>query len=343
MFFLLSVFVSFLLGESNPSITYTYNGAQRTGYIVVDQEWRSTATADVDYASIGVNASGSSLSQVLVSPSGAIGSRLYLLDSTKSSYELFKLVGNVEFSYDVDMTDLPCGMNAALYTIEMNPKGLSNDAQLGTGYCDAQFLGMVNGQQVSGCAELDIWEANREATVFTTHPCTFTGQSTKGSGSCQSDGCGFNAYRYGARDFYGPGSSFTLDTTQKFTVVTQFIGNPLTEIKRHYVQGGKVIPNANPLVYNTANYDSITDAFCKTAGHNPDTNTNIAAMGTSLARGHVLSFSLWDSNDGMGWLDASEYGPCPGGTADSAATLEKNHPGAHVVWSNIKFGPISTN
>lgn len=37
--------------------------------------------------------------------------------------------------------------------------------------------------------------------------------------------------------FYGAG--LTVDTSKVFTVVTQFIGDPLTEIKRFYVQGVK--------------------------------------------------------------------------------------------------------
>lgn len=41
-----------------------------------------------------------------------------------------------------------------------------------------------------------------------------------------------NPYRLGDKDFYGP--SKTLNTNYKFTVVTQFIGNPIQQIKRFY-------------------------------------------------------------------------------------------------------------
>ncbi len=40
------------------------------------------------------------------------------------------------------------------------------------------------------------------------------------SGLCDKDGCGYNSYRLGARDFYGPG--LAVDTSQPLTVVTQF-------------------------------------------------------------------------------------------------------------------------
>jgi cellulose 1,4-beta-cellobiosidase len=47
----------------------------------------------------------------------------------------------------------------------------------------------------------------------------------------------------GNTTFYGPG--LTVDTKQKMTVVTQFVGSPITSIRRFYVQNGKVIPNSN--------------------------------------------------------------------------------------------------
>jgi cellulose 1,4-beta-cellobiosidase len=46
--------------------------------------------------------------------------------------------------------------------------------------------------------------------------------------------------------FYGPG--LTVNTNQKITVVTQFVGSPITSIKRFYVQNGKVVPNSNSTV-----------------------------------------------------------------------------------------------
>ena len=58
-----------------------------------------------------------------------------------------------------------------------------------------------------------------------------------------------NPYRLGNTTFYGNGSNFAVDTTQPFTVVTQWITadgtdtGELTEIRRKYVQNGKVIEN----------------------------------------------------------------------------------------------------
>jgi hypothetical protein len=48
-----------------------------------------------------------------------------------------------EFSFDVDVSKLPCGMNGALYLSEMKEDGGKSElnpggAAYGTGYCDAQ-------------------------------------------------------------------------------------------------------------------------------------------------------------------------------------------------------------
>ena len=68
--------------------------------------------------------------------------RVYLLDETKQNYEMLKLTGN-EFTFDVDVSRLPCGMNSALYLSEMLADGgksalNTGGANFGTGYCDAQ-------------------------------------------------------------------------------------------------------------------------------------------------------------------------------------------------------------
>jgi cellulose 1,4-beta-cellobiosidase len=97
---------------------------------------------------------------------------------------------------------------------------------------------------------MDIWEANSVSAAVTPHSCDTVTQTmcngdacggtysaTRYAGTCDPDGCDFNSYRMGDTSFYGKG--MTVDTSKVFTVVTQFIGNPLTEIKRFYVQGGK--------------------------------------------------------------------------------------------------------
>jgi cellulose 1,4-beta-cellobiosidase len=167
----------------------------------------------------------------------------------------------------------------------------------------------------SCCAEMDIWEANDISTAYTPHPCTnsaqhsCTGDSCGGTyssdrygGDCDPDGCDFNSYRQGNTTFYGPGAAFTLDTTQKVTVVTQFLtgsGGGLSEIKRFYVQNGKVIPNSQSDISGVSG-NSITQSYCDAQksvfGDQDSFNAKggLAQMGKALAQPMVLVMSLWD-------------------------------------------------
>jgi cellulose 1,4-beta-cellobiosidase len=52
---------------------------------------------------------------------------------------------NREFAMEVDVSQLPCGLNGAVYFIQMDPDGGMSahpnnkaGAKYGTGYCDAQ-------------------------------------------------------------------------------------------------------------------------------------------------------------------------------------------------------------
>jgi len=133
-----------------------------------------------------------------------------------STYMMFKLK-NKEFTFDVDVSNLPCGLNGALYFVEMDQDGgLSKfpnnkaGAKYGTGYCDAQCphdLKFINGEancedwkpsptdKNAGvgkygtcCTEMDIWEANVVSTAYTPHVCTVEGQTR-----CSGEQCGDNA------------------------------------------------------------------------------------------------------------------------------------------------------
>ncbi len=99
------------------------------------------AVEGVDYASSGVFTSGNALTLSLNTVTNS-GPRLYLLSSDQKSYQMFKL-NQHEFAFDVDLSQVACGMNAALYFSEMDLHGGSAStnkagAKFGTGYCDAQ-------------------------------------------------------------------------------------------------------------------------------------------------------------------------------------------------------------
>lgn len=329
------VLISFLLAETRPKVEWTKNGKKVISSLTTDNVWRADKrTADFNYTEYGITTSGSEVRQKLVNkhPNGdtTSGSRVYLLNDDDLQYEMFNFNGN-EFTFDVDISQIPCGLAATLFTVEMTRNGTggggTTGAEYGCGYCDAQFLGATDedGHQGVGCAEFDFWEANRFSTLVTAHACSTTGQfgGKNPSGSCDSNGCGYNTY-WDDKSFYGPGS--TVDTTKKFTVVTQFLtnGGSLSEIKRKYIQNGRTIESPGWLESKRCN----------------NSNYSLAKMGQSFEKGHVIVFALWDSDSGLAWLDSGSAGPCT--DSESASYVEQHYPDATIVFSDIKFGPIDS-
>lgn len=99
-----------------------------------------------DYAGLGVLTAGSAMTLRMYAFNGTgydkISPRLYLLAADGENYEMLRLRGQ-ELAYDVDMSQLGCGMNGALYLSEMDASGSRSElnpagAAYGTGYCDAQ-------------------------------------------------------------------------------------------------------------------------------------------------------------------------------------------------------------
>ncbi|TGJ88182.1 hypothetical protein E0Z10_g579 [Xylaria hypoxylon] len=226
---------------------------------------KNCAVDGADYQkTYGASTSGNALKLQFVTKgeySTNIGSRLYLMNGA-DKYQMFKLLGN-EFTFDVDVSKLGCGLNGALYFVSMDEDGgkakySSNKAgaKYGTGYCDAQCprdLKFINGKANSEgwapssndknagvgetgscCSEMDIWEANSISTAYTPHPCTVVGQQ-----ACTGNGCGgtYSDDRYSGTcdpdgcDFNSYrqgvtdfyGPGMAVDTKKVFTVVTQFI------------------------------------------------------------------------------------------------------------------------
>lgn len=221
----------------------------------------------------------------------------------------------------------------------------------------------------SCCNEMDIWEANSATTAFTPHSCNITGTfactgtDCSGSGVCDQGGCDFNAYRMGDPGFYGPNK--TVDTTRKFTVVTQFetsdgtATGTLETIKRIYVQDGVVIANANVDIAGMAKQNAIDDAYCNSQVEafggvsTYERQGGMAGMGGSLTRGMVLVMSIWmdSSTTGMLWLDGTyptdsaslgtSRGPCSA-TSGNTTMLTAMYPDAAVTFSNIKVGDLGS-
>ncbi|KAJ7615849.1 glycoside hydrolase [Roridomyces roridus] len=390
--------------EVHPQITYKtcqkYAGCEtRRGSITLDANYRWLHTASgqtcnpggfnrtlcpdaetcgetcaldgADYAgTYGVTTNGSALSLLF----GSGGARVYLLDDTGENYVNFQVM-NQEFTFDIDVSNVPCAYNGALYFSEMPVNGGASPtnaagAAYGTGYCDSQCptgINFVNGTtNVDGslgscCNEMDLWEANSLDTQLTPHPCNVSGEFIcTGSGCsnlCDPSGCEFNPFRVSSQTFYGPGSDNVVDTTKVMTVVTQFItddgtsSGTLSEIKRFYVQDNKIIPNSVVTLPGLPEVNSITSDYCTAKMDVLDDSTafnvhgGLAQMGASLARGAVLVVSLWDDlGGGMTWLDGQQ------GTVGQPGTLRGPCTAADVVsdsstsvtFSNIRVGDLNS-
>jgi cellulose 1,4-beta-cellobiosidase len=341
-----------------------------------------------------------------------IGSRLYLMEND-DKYKMFYLK-NREFAIEVDVSNLFCGMNGAMYFVEMDEyggKGINKNqagAKYGTGYCDAQcphdikfISGEANnvnwtpnpndlsnnmgaGKYGSCCAEMDIWEANSMATAYTPHPCdsgitqyrcegTECGDNASGErydGVCDKDGCDINPFRMGNPNFYGRGDQYEINTLKPMTLVTQFItddgtdSGDLVEIKRFYVQDGKVIHSPASTILQPAGLtdsDTITDKFCEDKKNLfGDVNDYLEkggtkGMGDSLDRGQVMVLSLWDDVEvNMLWLDSAYpldkdrsepgvvRGECPGGISSTPTYVRENYPDGYVIFQSAAIGEIGS-
>jgi cellulose 1,4-beta-cellobiosidase len=246
--------------------TNCYNGNTWTSVCSTNANCATECALDgADYSgTYGITTSGNSLQLDFVTQgsSGAnVGSRTYLM-ADNTHYEIFELL-NKEFTVTIDDSQLPCGLNGALYFVNMPADGGKSEypnavagAQYGVGYCDSQcpsdlkFIqgeGNIegwkaqsnsknsgNGNRGSCCPELDIWEGNSISQALTPHPC----ESVKAT-VCTGTQCGgtYSTDRYAGTcdpdgcDFnpYRVGNTEfygpgkTVDSSKPVTVVTQFI------------------------------------------------------------------------------------------------------------------------
>ncbi|KAI0009692.1 glycoside hydrolase family 7 protein [Xylariaceae sp. FL0662B] len=321
--------------ESHPKLTFktcTSGGSctETNGEVTIDSNWRwihglegtencydgnewtsecsgaddcatNCAIEGADYdTTYGASTSGDALTLKFVTEheyGTNIGSRFYLMES-EDTYQTFTLRDN-EFAFDVDLSTVDCGLNAALYMVAMEADGGMSSypsnkagAKYGTGYCDAQcardlkFVGgkaNVEGWEPSTndanagvgpygacCAEIDIWESNSHSFAFTPHPCTENEYHV-----CEADECGgtYSDDRFAGKCDangcdYNPyrmgntdfyGEGKTVDTSKVFTVVTQFQENSFSQF---FVQDGVKIEIPGAKIDGIPETSAITPEYC---------------------------------------------------------------------------------
>nr|D4HRL0.1 RecName: Full=Exoglucanase GH7B; AltName: Full=1,4-beta-cellobiohydrolase; AltName: Full=Cellobiohydrolase 7B; Short=LqCel7B; AltName: Full=Glycosyl hydrolase family 7 protein B; Flags: Precursor [Limnoria quadripunctata]ADB85438.1 GH7 family protein [Limnoria quadripunctata] len=283
--------------EYHLPLTWERDGSSVSASVVIDSNWRwthstedttncydgnewdSTLCPDADTCTencaidgvdqgtwgdtYGITASGSKLTLSFVTEgeySTDIGSRVFLM-ADDDNYEIFNLLDK-EFSFDVDASNLPCGLNGALYFVSMDEDGGTSKystntagAKYGTGYCDAQcphdmkfIAGKANsdgwtpsdndqnagtGEMGACCHEMDIWEANSQAQSYTAHVCSVDGYTPCTGTDCGDNGddrykgvCDKDGCDYAAYRLGQHdfyGEGGTVDSGSTLTVITQFI------------------------------------------------------------------------------------------------------------------------
>ena len=219
---------------------------------------------------------------------------------TPGNFFFLKLLGKT-LSYTVDLSNVSCGCNAAVYLTSMpGMQNATTPAAASDFYCDANC---ADGQPC--CPEIDLMEANAHVSAATLHKCTFPywdNPACDGGGYAQST----RDSATGVADF-GPGGH-KVDTAKPFRASHTFAtdGKSLTGMQTSFVQaGGKGTVWLN---HTDAGY--------------------MASMDFAVKNPMVLTISLWGGAGGtMGWLDSP---PCD-------ATIACD-PSAHATWQDFEIG-----
>ena len=113
--------------------------------------------------------------------------------------------------YDVDLSGVGCGCNTAFYGLLM--PGLDNTSDPFM-YCDG---GTYGAEYAAACPEFDIMEANKWGFRSTSHKCPPADDEGVFSNCDHTNNCSVD-FLTDAENAYGPGSSYSIDTTKPFTV-----------------------------------------------------------------------------------------------------------------------------
>lgn len=150
------------------------------------------------------------------------GGRAYLSNTRMFNKDEFfapNLIGG-SIEYDVDLSQVGCNCNAALYMIAMpanNSDGSSRPGEDGMFYCDANKVGGAF------CPEFDIMEANQFAWKSINHYCSIPDDQGYYDWCDKIGRSGVDIITdYPDSDPYGPGPEYTINTLEEFHVRAEF-------------------------------------------------------------------------------------------------------------------------
>jgi len=188
-------------------------------------------------------------------------------------YRPFFVLGQT-FQYTVDVSNVSCGCNAALYLVSMPAFDQNQNptpTQCGDYSCDAK---RVCG---SFCPEMDLIEANRAAMAVTPHKCSSQGKYYPW---CDGGGCSQNTKNF--HGVYGPSSAYKINTMKPFQVAHKF---------QRDTPGGRLTQITTTLSQNGNTFTMVHDS-------NNCGKDYIASMSDIFSRGMVIVSSYRSGNDG---------------------------------------------
>jgi len=183
-----------------------------------------------------------------------------------------------ELSYDIDLGNVGCSCNAALFHVTMpgyNPDGTIARGNENPYYCDANQVGGV------WCWEHDTIEGNKYTMATTPHTCNQApGQYIDG---CDRGGCGVNAWTIDEEGMC-PSDKCSIDTRKPFRHHQRFEAN----------WKGKLVRIVNRLSQdgNLFSWEACPDA------------EYLEKMTVALQGHTAMVFQLWGTTEEtMSWLD----------------------------------------
>jgi cellulose 1,4-beta-cellobiosidase len=230
----------------------------------------------------------------------SVNSRVFLLDEAdEQRYQTFVLMNN-ELAFDVDLNEVECGLNSALYFVAMEPDGgkakyptNKAGAAYGTGYCDAscstssKYIGgkanydewVIDGSDPTGgsgsygacCPEFDIWNSNAHSFSMSSKPCVSLDYKICRQPYCdpeksQADILQANCDKQGCN--FNP---YRLGNTNFYgrgkTVDTRKKFTVVTQfresgITQYFVQNGKKIKRPAPKDASLGKSGDLTESYC---------------------------------------------------------------------------------
>jgi hypothetical protein len=240
-----------------------------------------------------------------------------------SGYYQWMLLGNA-LSYTVDLSNVGCSCNAALYFVSMPGYNVSSGSvpdPRSSYYCGANagkpsLNTSATGGRGNYCPEMDVLEANAFAAQSTPHICNGTNHGPGFYPMCDHHGCATAVYNQ-SKTAMCMSEACTIDTRRPFRHTVSFPlaagTGALASISNVFEQEGR-----------SFDFQSCAgDVNAQWTGGS--SSAYLHEMQLNLARGMVMDISLWGlSNSGMSWLD----GPtgCQG---------DCNVSGSRVSFSNL--------